>query len=108
MSVPIVAFTDTCSYISANVTLIFYCIHFLVLLICQHSNANEEDAELRDLYDSLFPTLSDSFPDVFNAQLFTFERFAWAAGLLYAFSITVQRGGFEGDEAGEMVCVVPM
>ncbi|RUP44732.1 hypothetical protein BC936DRAFT_149074 [Jimgerdemannia flammicorona] len=69
------------------------------------TNPYDDDQELRDLYDYFFPRLSDRFPEVFDAQLFEFERFAWAAGVLDAFSVTMPRHGLED---GETVCVVLM
>ena len=44
--------------------------------------ASRHMAQLRDVYDSLFPALSQELPNVFPAQRYTFQAFLWARSSL--------------------------
>ncbi|XP_057463389.1 uncharacterized protein LOC130753520 isoform X2 [Actinidia eriantha] len=39
---------------------------------------------LRNQYDELFPPLCNDHPDIFPAELYTWEQFLWACGLWYS------------------------
>ncbi|KAJ1661960.1 hypothetical protein EV178_006277 [Coemansia sp. RSA 1646] len=45
--------------------------------------------ELCEIHGSLFPLLSTHFPDVFPADLFSLDRFLWAAGIVDMFVLDV-------------------
>mmetsp|Transcript_79225 Transcript_79225/g.222269 ORF Transcript_79225/g.222269 Transcript_79225/m.222269 type:complete len:525 (-) Transcript_79225:114-1688(-) len=45
-------------------------------------DAARHEAQLRDVYDGLFPALSRELPEVFPAERFTFEAFRWARSAL--------------------------
>ncbi|KAJ2721685.1 hypothetical protein GGI07_003800 [Coemansia sp. Benny D115] len=59
-----------------------------------------------EVYDSIFPLLSDHFPEVFPAKVFTLERFLWAVGIVETFSIDVPVRGEEGTELLEGILLV--
>ncbi|KAJ1648736.1 hypothetical protein LPJ64_000055 [Coemansia asiatica] len=45
--------------------------------------------EMGEIYDDLFPLLSDHFPEVFPIDAFTAERFVWAAAVVESFRVEV-------------------
>ncbi|KAF7722202.1 hypothetical protein EC973_003556 [Apophysomyces ossiformis] len=49
---------------------------------CTGQEEEESVMELQDLYDSLFPSFSEAFPDVFDPSVFSFEALLWAEHIL--------------------------
>ncbi|CAO0790008.1 unnamed protein product [Mucor circinelloides] len=47
----------------------------------------EEQAELREMYDSMIPAFNEAYPTVFDLSVFSFESFAWADTILNHYSI---------------------
>lgn len=47
----------------------------------------EEQAELREMYDSMIPAFNEAYPTVFDLNVFSFELFAWADTILNHYSI---------------------
>ncbi|KAK4265467.1 hypothetical protein QN277_026518 [Acacia crassicarpa] len=45
---------------------------------------------LRDQYGQLFPTLSDTFPEIFPPKMYTWKQFLWACELWYSNSMTIK------------------
>ncbi|KAJ1963838.1 hypothetical protein GGI12_001813 [Dipsacomyces acuminosporus] len=62
--------------------------------------------EMGEIYESLFPLLTEHFPQVFPAAQYTQERFLWAAGIVESFRVVVPvwQGG-NGDEI-EGLCLI--
>ncbi|KAI8645188.1 hypothetical protein BD408DRAFT_339163 [Parasitella parasitica] len=48
---------------------------------------NEDQAELKELYDSLIPAFNEAYPSVFNLNVFSFGAFVWADMILNGYSI---------------------
>ncbi|ORZ24753.1 hypothetical protein BCR42DRAFT_317551 [Absidia repens] len=57
----------------------------------QQDSALQRDSEavvdLRGLYDSLFPAFSDTFPDIFDPEIYTFENLLWAENIMTNYTI---------------------
>lgn len=49
--------------------------------------AHEQLEDLKDLYEQLFPALTDAHPVGFSAQIYTWESFKWAAWVVDSFSV---------------------
>ncbi|KAI7900357.1 uncharacterized protein BX663DRAFT_439793 [Cokeromyces recurvatus] len=47
----------------------------------------DQEADLKDMYDSIIPAFAEAYPKVFNLNSFTFELFVWADHILNHFSI---------------------
>ncbi|KAJ2377765.1 hypothetical protein IW150_001189, partial [Coemansia sp. RSA 2607] len=56
----------------------------------EHLACPMDDYELEDVHASLFPLLSEHFPEVFSEEEYSLERFVWAAGLVEAFKVEFQ------------------
>ncbi|KAJ1822580.1 hypothetical protein LPJ56_000656 [Coemansia sp. RSA 2599] len=61
--------------------------------------------EMGEIYDSLFPLLSEHFPEVFPIDSFTAERFVWAAALVESFRVEVPVAGQQGSVV-DAVCLL--
>ncbi|KAJ1942008.1 hypothetical protein GGF37_003296 [Kickxella alabastrina] len=61
--------------------------------------------EMGKIYDSLFPLLTEHFPEVFPVEAFTSEKFIWAAGVVETFRLDVHIRG-EDACAVEGVCLI--
>ncbi|KAJ2357693.1 hypothetical protein IWW50_003979 [Coemansia erecta] len=64
--------------------------------------------EMGEIHDSLFPLLTEHFPDVFPKEHFTPELFLWAAGVVESFRLSVPArclGAADGDDV-EGLCFV--
>ena len=66
--------------------------------------ADEAAVGLDDLYDALFPALSDALPECFPAKVYTVAALRWAAGVLAVYSVQLRVPG--GD--GLLTAVVPL
>ncbi|KAI9125711.1 hypothetical protein K1719_003129 [Acacia pycnantha] len=45
---------------------------------------------LLDQYDQLFPTLSNTFPEIFPPEMYTWKQFLWACELWYSNGMTIK------------------
>ncbi|XP_047322847.1 N-lysine methyltransferase SETD6 isoform X2 [Impatiens glandulifera] len=58
---------------------------------------------LRTQYNELFPTLTNTYPDIFPAEIYTWEQFLWACELWYSNGMKVM---FPNDKL--RTCLVPV
>lgn len=49
--------------------------------------SDQDQVELREMYDSMMPDFSRVYPEVFNLEKFDFQSFIWADNIMNNYSI---------------------
>ncbi|ORX88619.1 SET domain-containing protein [Basidiobolus meristosporus CBS 931.73] len=63
--------------------------------------AQEDLLNLQEMYDALFPYMTSTNPDLFPANIYTWEKFRWAASIVDSLSVTIQ------TPDGAVLAIVP-